>query len=49
MKTLKLKRAREVHPGDDTGIFVEANWGHYTVHSLNEHDDKVITAYKELY
>ncbi|WP_226042820.1 hypothetical protein [Natrinema sp. DC36] len=49
MKTLKLHRVREVYPGDDTGVFDEVNYGHHTVHSLNEHGDKVVTAYEELY
>lgn len=49
MKTLKLHRVREVYPGDDTGVFDEVNWGHYTVHSLSEHGDKVVAAYRDLY
>jgi hypothetical protein len=49
MKTLKLRRVREVYPGDDTGVFDEVNYGHHTVHSLNQHGNKVVTAYKELY
>jgi hypothetical protein len=49
MKTLKLHRVREVYPDDGTGVFSEVNWGHYTVHSLNKHGDKVIKAYQKLY
>lgn len=49
MKTLKLRRVREVHPDDDTGVFDEAKYGQYTVHSLNTHGDKIVDAYLELY
>jgi len=49
MKTLKLRRVREVHPDDGTGVFDEAKHGQYTVHSLNTHDDKIVDAYLELY
>lgn len=49
MKTLKLHRVREVHPDDDTGVFDDVNWGRFTVHNLNEHGDKVVKAYEELY
>lgn len=49
MKTLKLHRVREVYPGDETGVFDKVNYGHYTVHSLNKHGEKVVDAYKELF
>lgn len=49
MKTLKLRRVREVHPNDDTGVFDEVKHGQYTVHSLNKHGDKVRDAYLDLY
>ena len=49
MKTLKLRRVREVHPDDGTGVFDEVNHGKYTVHSLNKHGDKIVDAYLELY
>jgi hypothetical protein len=49
MKTLKLHRVREVHPGDDTGLFDVVNYGHYTVHSLHEHREAVTDAYEALY
>ncbi len=49
MKTLQLHRVREVHPNDDTGVFEDVNYGHYTVHALPTHGDKVVNAYSELY
>jgi len=49
MKTHQLRRVREVHPNDGTGVFAEVNWGQYTVHGLDTHRDKIVDAYKQLY
>jgi len=49
MKTLQMTSVRQHVPGDGHDLAQRVNTGRRTVHSLNKHGDKVLTAYKDLY
>jgi len=49
MKTMQLTNIRQHVPGDGHNLSERVNTGLFTVHELDEHDDKILEAYRDLY